>query len=196
MLSVTITASSQSMVVYILTDQQLTEWKNQQHCDPRTSGIGIELVQGSDPNDLLQQAIIDWTAPASGHYSILVEVFSGAPVTVTAAPTETNAETLYQTGYNTGITTISQTYQTLEPVSSFPQDTALILIAVIVALAIGGYLAFRLKKGKPELPHPLESPAPTNLETQKVTDKQFCTECGTSLPMGSKFCNKCGSKQE
>ena len=31
--------------------------------------------------------------------------------------------------------------------------------------------------------------APTN-------EKLFCTKCGNELPIGSKFCNKCGQKVE
>jgi ribosomal protein L40E len=35
----------------------------------------------------------------------------------------------------------------------------------------------------------------TTAASGKISDKQFCLECGSELPLGSKFCNKCGTKQ-
>ena len=59
------------VVVYILSDQEFTAWQNQNQCDPRTSGIGIEYVSTS-PNlpypSLKLTFPVDWAAPVSGQY--------------------------------------------------------------------------------------------------------------------------------
>ena len=100
-ISGTITTNSASMVVYILSDQQYTAWRDQQHCNPEDSGTGIESVTGSYPYGLLQQAGIDWTATIAGKYWVVVETFSGLSEVVTVNLTElTSGTTTYDNGSN------------------------------------------------------------------------------------------------
>jgi hypothetical protein len=193
------------MLVYILTEQEYTAWEGQHLCDPRQSGIGIEWVSSSG---LIQQASIDWTVPVSDEYWIVVEVFSGQPVTVTAnggiPTTVENAQVVYVTQYGTQVSVLSQTFQTIEQLPSSPQGLTPITIAlVVVALVIVGYLVIRQRRG-PQPQAQVETQAETGAQkpdielvtTEKPAVRQFCIECGNSLPAGSKFCNKCGTKQD
>ena len=141
------------VVVYILSDQEFTAWQNQNQCDPRTSGIGIEYVSTS-PNlpypSLKLTFPVDWAAPVSGQYWLLVETFSGTKETVTvdlSAPMRQTAwQFLYSTQYVTEVEGIPQTFTYVEIQSLTP----ILMVAIVSAtLAIVGYLVIRQKKKTP-----------------------------------------------
>jgi hypothetical protein len=137
---------------------------------------------------------LDWKNPQPGwYYFIFSSNDVGTHPTVTTpfilVATYNQAET--STVYNvaTNVVTVSGT-QTLtsSQVTQVPTGTGLsldpTLVAglVIVVIAICGALYFvKSRQGKKQ---------------GKVEGKAFCLNCGEELPRGSKFCNKCGSKQE
>jgi len=68
----------------------------------------------------------------------------------------------------------------------------------IIVFPLWFLIAFRIYRGfnepnaaltQPELSKPQED------SSRVITRKQFCIQCGAELPIGSKFCLKCGSKQ-
>ena len=69
----------------------------------------------------------------------------------------------------------------------------------MIASPLWFLIAFRIYRGFNE-----PNAAPTQPELSKphedlsgvITRRQFCIQCGAELPIGSKFCLKCGSKQE
>jgi hypothetical protein len=197
----TIISNNPSMVVYIVTDEELKAWQGQRNCDPRRSGIGIQWVNGSYPFGLLQQVNLDWTAPVAGQYWVLVETSSAltsiVTVNVTRPFSETLTQVLYLTQYSMEVDTISQTSQfvTVEQVPTLLQQGTLTLIgvAVLVVLMTAGYVIVKPKKPKSQTSDTQLKPTPT--VTQATREKQFWFRCRYELAIGSKFCNKCGSKQ-
>jgi len=139
------------IVVYLLSDQEFTAWENQAQCDPRASGIGIEWV-GTTPNlPAIPQVSVDWTAPVSGQFWVLVETFSGTKETVivdlSAPMRQTAWGFLYFTQYATEVDTFSQTFIYPEVPSLLQDLTPILMVAVVLAaLAIVGYLVIRQKK--------------------------------------------------
>ena len=63
-------------------------------------------------------------------------------------------------------------------------------------LDLAGY-ASNSESEKEQLQAPLFKPSDTNTE-RPTSDKstRFCIECGSRLKFDSKFCTKCGTKQE
>jgi len=83
------------------------------------------------------------------------------------------------------------------PDNSMPIGIALL---VLVAVAAAAYFTFRRRTTTEAPPQPLpqqQPPPQQSLPPVEVprTVRQFCVNCGTSLPVGSKFCNKCGAQQ-
>jgi len=98
----------------------------------------------------------------------------------------------------TPYTTTSEAPSTL----TVSPNVSLGVIAVTLAaiLAIGAVIYYwprRTETAKGPADVEPVRPEPFTHEIPKITrDKQFCIECRTELPVGSKFCNKCGAKQE
>jgi ribosomal protein L40E len=100
-----------------------------------------------------------------------------------------------------------QTAQGLGSYSIFEIAVVGAILVFIVAgllyyLRKGGEEPTRNRKAKRPNEKPIATTLPITPRTRTVTEpkkvspeKQFCLECGNELPLGSKFCNKCGSKQ-
>ncbi|HKM75402.1 MAG TPA: zinc-ribbon domain-containing protein [Candidatus Bathyarchaeia archaeon] len=64
----------------------------------------------------------------------------------------------------------------------------------IVSLVIIIFVAVWIIAGKKPIP-PLQQQSPPQPKEPTKIAKQFCVNCGSTLPVGSKFCNKCGAQQ-
>jgi len=93
-------------------------------------------------------------------------------------------------------TTTAQTTVQLE--SGMPYIAA--AVAVIFALVlVTAWLYFgairKRQKETAQPPSAQETAAKPRLEQSPLSTKQFCIECASELPAGSRFCNKCGTEQ-
>jgi ribosomal protein L40E len=82
-------------------------------------------------------------------------------------------------------------------------DYSVLLLCFAIAAVVIFIIWFGLVRGPKAKPAEQQvqqagtKPSEVNKVSEvKVSDKQFCLECGSELPLGSKFCNKCGSKQQ
>lgn len=207
----TIVSTNPSMIVYILTEQELSAWEAGNSCDPRQDNppVGVQWADGSRTN-LLQQVNLDWTAPVAGQYFLLVETFSlfsiltvdvstpySGVITQVLSVLATSSSEVQITssteapinGYSESITP-SQSYNTASQ-SNHTSQLALAL-AVVAAVVIGAAFLYSRRKQQPKITK-AEKVEP---QTEKVMPpKNFCIECGSELRPNSKFCDNCGTKQ-
>jgi len=79
-------------------------------------------------------------------------------------------------------TTVSQTNNT---------QLALAL-AIIAAVVLGVLFLYTRRRGQPKVTKAEKVDSKTK---KAASGKNFCIECGKELPIKSKFCNNCGTKQ-
>ena len=157
--------------------------------------------------DLTSTYTLNWKNPPAGSYYIvfstekwennviytpfvLLSTFNQEQ-TSTMIEVETNQMPVTTTGTVTSLL-VTQVSASIETGLSIE----VIVAAVIAVLAIAGavYLAKSRKKEVTRVFDEQESKAVRT--TKKDDGKQFCLNCGKVLPVGSKFCNKCGTAQE
>ncbi len=75
-----------------------------------------------------------------------------------------------------------------------------IILLVLIVVSAALFFAFRRKAvplppspTRTAQPQPTTQPLPVDQTSKAV--RQFCVNCGTTLPVGSKYCNKCGTQQ-
>jgi hypothetical protein len=139
---------------------------------------------------------LDWKNPAPGWYAFVFSTTSiGAagftittPFTLVASfnqaetSTEYNVFTNQVTLQNTQTLTSVQVSQVSGLLSSPIGPTTLVIAVVVVVAVVAALFFVRSRQGK---------------QTKtKIGGQTFCINCGKELPLGSKFCNKCGSSQE
>lgn len=81
---------------------------------------------------------------------------------------------------------------TANPIQSNP--LVAIVIAVTAAVALVALILYTTRKRKSEIAETKTVRQQRRSETKK-TGRNFCIECGSELPLKSKFCNNCGTKQ-
>lgn len=83
----------------------------------------------------------------------------------------------------------------------FPTANATAIILIIAGIFLIVLAAYKLVQNHSAARVPAERSAPKPIEgspsppTQDTDVKRFCIHCGNELPIGAKFCIKCGSKQ-
>jgi ribosomal protein L40E len=118
----------------------------------------------------IQSYNLDWTSPQNGTYAFvfLNENYTAANVSFsphTIYPVET-----YYMIYSTSTIVTSNTISTFN-------DQLLLLLTTIFVVIVGLEIRSRIES------------------KTKKSGKNFCVECGSELPLKSKFCNNCGTKQ-
>jgi hypothetical protein len=155
-----------------------------------------------------QSYSLDWTSPNSTLYHFVFEngSFDNAIVTCdfwtqstytlfTTAPAATISQITTQ-AYTTPV--ISNTIATSNsPPSSlqFPQppqpiiSSVALVFAAITAVALAALILHSRRKEQPKVRRA------EKVESTPKKSGNFCIDCGSELPLKSKFCNNCGTKQ-
>jgi hypothetical protein len=66
------------------------------------------------------------------------------------------------------------------------------VIAAIAAVALVALILYNTIGKKPQITTAERVDSKTK---ESASGKNFCVECGSELPLKSKFCNSCGTKQ-
>jgi ribosomal protein L40E len=148
---------------------------------------------------------LDWKNPPPGWYYFIFSTEAPGNSAITTpfvlvatfnqaeTSTEYNVVTNQVTLQNTQTLTSVQVSQ-VSSLTTPAAPTILVIAAVIVVAVVAALFLVRSRKGKP--PRSVEAKKLDSTTKKAVSGKAFCIECGNALPLGSKFCNKCGTSQE
>jgi len=152
---------------------EMGNWKVQVNAYILSDGSNV-----GPPSQLTVGLIVVPYSPPATSQSI-IESTSGTPMQSTSA-----ASTTSQNEVMTETATVAQQTGVEQPPSSgsaFSLESLTAIIVLVVILGSAG--AFMAMKGR------LKPSRPTKGKSTP------CSKCGAELPLGSKFCDKCGSKQ-
>ena len=123
---------------------------------------------------------------------------TSVPTTVFSTTASTST---YATGQVVGVTiteTVTSIFDVQPPQLSISDMlsqnmlAALVLVGLVLAV-----LGFKIGRGRGRTPPPVYQPQPpVSRSTAPVAADAFCSNCGTPLKPGAKFCAKCGSSME
>ena len=146
---------------------------------------------------------LDWTNPPPGWYYFifyseavgtnLVTVIT--PFVLVATYNQAQTSTVYNevTNQMTGTETqIVTSLQATQVASSIGSGLNLGIIAGIVVVVVVLVAALYFVKSRPKS----QGGKQEATLRKKTDDESLCSNCGKPLPVGSKFCNKCGATQE
>lgn len=186
---------------YIMTTNQYNLFKHQECGNgPYDAIVAVEGLTSAYP--------LDWKSPPPGWYHFIFSspASGGNGYTITTpfvlvasfnqaeTSTEFNVATNQVTQQNAETLTSVQVSQ----VSTLPSpaiDPTILMIAGVVVVAVVVALFFvRSRQGKGF--KSVEAKTVDSTTRTPVSSKTFCLECGRELPLGSKFCNKCGTSQK
>jgi len=143
---------------------------------------------------------LNWQNPPTGWYYFIFFTESVhnptvvTPFVLVAMNNKVQTSTILNTVTNqvTGVasqtlTSVQVTEASTGVLPGFSPDLIAGIIVVVLIVVVTMYLA---KSRTRQEGKPITSAA------QPTGDKLFCLNCGKPLPVGSKFCNKCGTEQE
>jgi zinc-ribbon domain len=176
---------------YIMTYAQFNEF---QGGSCRTSYDAVVKV-----HNLMSTYSLNWKNPLPGVYEVVV--FNEAVRTsftvpimidIVGAHEQTSPAYFVVTGERTlsvpvtYVTTVQAGTLGLGSYSIAGVVGVVVVVAFVVAIIAFGHKLSRKHEAEPSEPEHVIA----------TSDKQFCLECGAPLTLGSKYCNKCGAKQE
>lgn len=158
-LQVNITSSNpNSLTIYILSNQQYKIWSSSNKCAPTDAGTSALVSAGEGYENHITSYALNWTVPADGTYSLLVENFYGKDSTITAAVfrhyTQQVASAVYSTQTSLAVLTATRTASSAytEEIAnpSLPVNTlVLVAVGIVVLVALGAsYLVLSRRRKK------------------------------------------------
>jgi ribosomal protein L40E len=155
---------------------------------------------------------LDWNNPPPGWYYFIFssETFGTAaqgtittPFVLVATFNQVQTSTVYNVVTNQVSGAETQTVTSLEVTQVPPSigigsglNLEIIGGIIVVVLVVVAALYLVKSRPKPEGERGAREERRATVTQRRTDDKQFCLECGKPLPVGSKFCNKCGAAQE
>jgi hypothetical protein len=156
----------------------------------------------SETETVLFHGIINNAVPQHYHFNVLAGFVAITPQMTTITQGSTSTADFYVSVVNGATTAItSQTPYTYSTPNGVPSTPSLQLLEppqpIISSLALVGAViaAIVLLLDMRRTAQPEVTEAENVDSTPKKSGKNFCIECGSELPLGSKFCNNCGTKQ-
>jgi hypothetical protein len=201
----TIGPPSSKIDFFIMNQNQEHDFKQYTECGEPIPYLSAEVaVYG-----LTSTYSLDWTNPPAGWYYFIFfnealglnTVTVVTPFVLVATYNELQTSTVYNVVTNQVTGSATQTVTSLQVTQVAPgigsglnsEIIAGIIIAVLVVIAA---LYFIKSRPKPEGGARVWEKQRATVTQRRTGDKAFCLECGKPLPVGSKFCNKCGAAQE
>ena len=154
---------------------------------------------------------LDWKNPPAGwYYFIFFNEKTGpssgtvvTPFVLVATFNQVQTSTVYNVVTNQVAGSATQTVTSLQ-VTQAPTgigigsglNPEIVIGIIIVLLVVVVALYFVKSRPKPEGGTRVSEEQRATVTQRRTDDKQFCLGCGKPLPVGSKFCNKCGAAQE
>jgi ribosomal protein L40E len=154
---------------------------------------------------------LDWTNPPAGwYYFMFLSEAVGAyhatvytPFVLVATFNQVETSTVYNVVTNQVTGSATQTVTSLQVTQVAPGigvgsglNLEIVAGIIIVVLVVIAALYFVKSRPKPEGGTRVSEEQRATVTQRRTDDKQFCLGCGKPLPVGSKFCNKCGAAQE
>ena len=198
--------------LYLLSKQDYktfsTVWNKKHPCNPQSASSSIQpLFQGRD--QLYYKFIIVSSSDEYWLVAVNKNLYNTIDVYVDMDVISTYFKISIQTQTSTKLRT-SEIQPTVPPIGSLtdasitqqnslttrnidPAYAIITLIAIVLIIVLFTIYIQRKKKATDQGKHQQQQTAPR--KTKDILRKQFCLNCGVELPTGSKFCNKCGTKQ-
>ena len=105
-------------------------------------------------------------------------------ITATTAESQITSSTSASSAISSSVATSTSTPHVSPPdeIETFIKTAGRVIFPLAIIIVVGVGIAYVLlqSRKRPEVKH---------------ADTAFCLSCGKSLPLGSKFCNECGTKQ-
>jgi ribosomal protein L40E len=152
---------------------------------------------------------LDWKNPPAGWYYLIFfsEKFGPnvstvyTPFVLVATSNQVQTSTVYNVVTNQVTGSATQTVTSLQVTQLAPGvgsglNLEIVAGIIIVVLVVVAALYYVKSRPKPEGEIRVREEQRATVTQRRTDDKQFCLECGKPLPVGSKFCNKCGATQE
>jgi len=139
------------------------------------------LVRGSDNK-------MDFTISVTGQALITSSTTTSSSTTISSTITTSATAT------TTSTTTSSSSTKTT-PNAQSPLDNTLLLTVIILVVVLAAVIVFFALRRRSA--RPISRTRNVEEEQQKPKPSaSFCTNCGARLPVGYRFCGKCGEKQQ
>jgi len=156
--------------------------------DSSTYGTGLALLAGSE---VAKMSEVTPTTTTTTSPQLTPTVVSSTATLV--SPTATAVSPTSGVAVSIGSTSSAVTFSSTQEAPFTQTYGVWIVLAVVVIVVVAVYLYRRGKSGQPGAQ--TVGKESTTQVSKAILDKQFCTQCGLELPIGSQFCYTCGAKQ-